>query len=283
MMNRVRKDATPLKTTTLVGLLALTLLACSLTLPGATSAPASATPVFDEAQAAPDGWLDIAPGVAYREEAIRPSAGPSLMMQMVRFDPAQVSFRVHYRSADPLQLTGWQAQLDGALAFINASFFDEDNRALGLLVSDGQAQGQSFVGFGGMFQVDAGGVAHVRSLVQEPYRPAAFQQVVQGFPMLVEPGGVPASTGNGFDTPARRTAIAQDKSGRIYFFSTGPGEMSLRALQNWLLTTDLNLDVAVNLDGGQSSLLFLRLPGRDPLRVPGLNKVPVVLAVYPRS
>ncbi len=99
--------------------------------------------------------------------------GPSL----VRIDPAVVTFRVHYSPDDPHTINGWRDVLPQAAVILNGSFFDEMTEALGLLVSDGQFFGQSFVGFGGMFQVTASGRA----------RAIAGQRTVPG--RIVVPGG----------------------------------------------------------------------------------------------
>jgi hypothetical protein len=98
--------------------------------------------------------------------------------------------------------------------------------------------------------------------------------------MLVEYGGIEAATGQGFDTPARRTMIAQEYSGHILLFSTANGHLSLREAQRWLLNSGLNINIAFNLDGGKSTMLIVRPSVGDTLHIPAFSKIPVVLAVY---
>jgi hypothetical protein len=108
-----------------------------------------------------------------------------------------------------------------------------------------------------------------------------YEQVVQGFPLYIEPGGEPAATGRGFDDPSRRTAIAQDAEGNILIFSTRDGLITLREMQRWLLESGLNLDAAFNLDGGKSVGIYLELE-EEPLLYSSVEPVPVVIAAYPR-
>ena len=197
---------------------------------------------------------------------------------MVRLDPAVVAFRVHYSPDDPRTLSDWRDGLPQAALVLKGSFFDETHRALGLLVSEGQIFGQSFVGFGGMFQVSASG-PRVRSLVGEPYQGETLMQAVQAFPMLIEAGGLLAPQGDGFDHRSRRTVIAQDGQGRILVAVIPDDLVSLADLQGWLITSDLNIYIALALDGGKSSGLIINTPDHSET-YPSLDKVPSVIAVY---
>ncbi|MBI5928254.1 MAG: phosphodiester glycosidase family protein [Chloroflexi bacterium] len=256
-------------------LLILTLLwmvtACSLSsTPQKTPSPVTNT-------ALPQTWTTTHPGVEYRTITVN----NKFDMVVVRLDPAQVYFRVHYYAGDPPDFSQWRTELANAVVFVNGNFFDENNQAIGLVVSDGNQYGYSLVDFGGMFEIDTNGMVRMRSLVQEPYQGEFLQQAVQGFPMLVKVGGVRAPTGEGFDVPSRRTIIAQDMQGRILLMSTGiSGTISLNDLQVWLLGSDLEINVAFNLDGGRSTALVLTRPGQDPLFIPPASDLPIMLAVY---
>jgi len=219
-------------------------------------------------------WATLAQGVERREMSIPTSKGKAVL---VRLDPTLVTIRVHYSPGSPLSLTSWRDQLTGAAVILNGAFFDESDHALGLLVSDGNFYGQSFAGFGGMFQVSDSGV-RVRSLVGEPYFGETLWQAVQGFPMLIEAGGVMAPQGDGFDQRSTRTWAAQDRSGRIIFGMT-QNLISLADLQTWLIGSDLDLTIAFGLDGGRSTGMIINTPGHDETYLP-LDKLPSVIAVY---
>ncbi|MCQ3930965.1 MAG: hypothetical protein DPW16_10945 [Chloroflexi bacterium] len=247
--------------------------ACSLSsTPQETSSPSTTnTP-------SPATWTATLPGVEYRTMSYK----NQFEMTVVRIDPTQVFFRVHYYAGDPRSFSHWRSELAGAAVFVNGNFFDENDQAIGLVVADGAQYGFSLLDFGGMFQIDASGIIRMRSLAEEPYQGELLQQAVQGFPMLIKAGGVRAPSGEGFDTPSRRTVIAQDMQGRILLMSTGLfGTISLNDLQVWLLDSGLEINAAFNLDGGRSTAMMLARPGQDSLLIPSVSDLPVILAVYP--
>ena len=228
------------------------------------------------------GWVSIDSGAEYRTFRVHPSKGIAFDMHVVRLDPTQAQFRVHYRPDDPLTSVRWRSELDNPLVFINANFFAENNQAIGLVVTDGIPYGASLVGYGGMFQTDTEGNAWVRSLTREPYQNESFYQVIQSFPMLIEPDGVPASTGQGFDVAARRSVIAEDRSGNILLMTTGTvGQINFYDLQYWLLNSGLDLNIAFALDGGKSTAMFIA-NGDDSVHIPAFSALPTILAVYGR-
>ncbi len=259
----------------------LLLLAPGCTLTRATIPPPTPTPTSAPTPVSGDGWETVRPGIEQRTARV-PGQGPfGAQAMIVRVDPALATFQVAYRPGDPLSLSEWRAALPGAAVIVNGGFFDEFNRALGLVVSEGQAYGQSFSEFGGMFQVTEAG-PRVRSLVSEPYLGEPLWHAVQSFPMLIEAGGVLAPRGDGFDVPARRTIIAQDGAGRILLIVTPLSEVSFSAAQDWLLSADLDVRIALALDGGRSTGLALdHVEGPDDL-YPAFDRLPSVIAVFPR-
>jgi hypothetical protein len=203
---------------------------------------------------------------------------------LVRIDPSRYAFRIAYAPDNPSSVSEWQAQT-GALAIINASFFQPDYQTAGLLAADGEVFGLSFdqidaeyYGFSGMFSV-TDGLPTLRKLGTVPYQPGEpLEQAVQGLPMLLEAGGVPVS----FDLPdrvARRTVIAIDRSGAVLLISLPWSMVSLYELRDWLAAAaDLELDAALNLDGGPSTGMMLQA-GAWSLAFDSFSKVPSVLLV----
>ena len=225
-------------------------------------------------------WETLAPGM---ERRFYSPGGEYGLTQFValRIDPLQYTFSAHYRPGAPLSLTGWRDALPGAVAFVNANYFDPENHALGLVVADGVPYGHAYQQFGGMLQVQSG-IVRVRSTLLEPYVGEALDQAVQAFPMLITAGQASFDNPKG-DRVARRTVVGQDKEDRIILITTTSlSGMKLVDLSKYLATTDLQLVNAVNLDGGASSLLALNLPDQPPYFIPSFDPVPTVLAVYPR-
>ena len=163
------------------------------------------------------GWKTLAPGLEQR--SYRPGSDyPLTQIVALRIDPAYYRFRVHYRPGSPLNLSVWRAELPGAVAFVNANYFDPQYQALGLVVADGVTYGQAYQGMGGMLQVANGGV-RVRSTLLEPYLGEPLEQAVQAFPMLITNGQASFSNSQN-DRITRRTVAGQDTQGRIVLLVT---------------------------------------------------------------
>lgn len=268
-------------------LMSVGLLACSLTSsakPTPSSAPTSALLFYTPPASEPNlenGWIPVQEGIERRDFRVTsPFAFQPFTLVAVRIDPQKTVFRAHYTPTEWLTIRDWATELGKPLVVVNANFFTSGGEAVGLVVADGQSYGYSLDGYGGMLEVTHHQAVRIRSLVNEPFQNERFLQVVQGFPLLIERGGQPASTGAGFDDPARRTMLAQDKQGRILIMITPLGQLTLRNAQKWLYNTaDLEIDIAFGLDGGKSTGLFLNTPEGE-IFYPSIDPVAVVLAVY---
>lgn len=198
-------------------------------------------------------------------------------LYLLRLEPEQFRFEIAYQPGAPKGLLEWQAET-GALIVVNGGFFTEANEATGLTIINGQASGIGYADFGGMLAVtDAGPEIHW--LVERPYTPdEPLQYALQSFPMLIKPGGVlgyPDEDGS----PARRTVIGMDGNGRFLIILSRRSSFTLHQLSAWLTTSDLGLDVALNLDGGTSSGLILATPREELLP---FVLLPAVITIYPR-
>jgi len=225
------------------------------------------------------GWQSIAPGVEYRELKID-HGDRSDRLRMARIDPAQTQLRVLYDPDRPRRVSEWLSA-SNALVAVNGNFFDPQNQALGLVIQDGQRRGGVvYEGFGGMFAVN-GDEVRVRWNVDEPYTGEPLTHALQNFPMLVLPGGAanPDIDDNG--RRSLRTAVGQDRSGRVVFVVSPGLTFTLTEFGQWLAASDLDLNAALNLDGGTSSGLVLR-SGQRNLGVDSWVPVPDVIAVEPK-
>jgi exopolysaccharide biosynthesis protein len=207
------------------------------------------------------------------------SANRTSEASVVRVDPALLRFRVAYAPDMPLTLQRWHEQ-NNALVTINGGFFDAQNRTTSLLISDGVVSGESYVGRGGLFAVDAAGAVTVRYLAEQPYDPAeAWLHALEGWPMLVRPGGVLAYTFEDAER-ARRSVLAIDQEGQILLIAVATPTLTLRELAEWLASSDLAIDAAINLDGGSSTGLLLAGPQQSE-RIDAFVPLPIVLMVLP--
>jgi hypothetical protein len=196
---------------------------------------------------------------------------------IVRIDPAQIRLRVAYAPDRPRGLRGWFEERR-PLAAINGSFFTPENQATALIVSDGSASGTSYTGFGGMLSVAPDGGVSLRALSDQPYDPGEpLEQALQSFPMLVFPGGVPAQIEDD-GRRARRSAVAIDRAGRLLLLVSPTSDFTLRGLADWLSQSDLDVDRALNLDGGSSTGLYLS-DGVLHEEIDSFGPLPIVLLI----
>jgi hypothetical protein len=240
-------------------------------------APVTASPL------PPDpAWTLIQPGLERRViEVYNASNQPVESVYIWRLDQSRFRLDVAYDDT-PRSLDAWQKETN-ALMVVNGGYYSISNETYyypdGLTIVDGQAFGRTF-NRGGMLAIDSTG-AELRWLAQEPYDPGEqLQAALQSFPILVEPGG---RLGFGPEREsharARRTVIAQDRDGRILFILTPKGYFTLHQLSVYLTESDLNLDIAINLDGGGSTGILIANPREliSPTR-----PIPFVILVHAR-
>jgi exopolysaccharide biosynthesis protein len=200
---------------------------------------------------------------------------------ILRLEPEKFRFDVAYLPV-PQSLEAWGAET-GALIVLNGGFFREENGIFiptGLTIVDEEVIGRSFGSFAGMFAITLDG-PELRWLAQQPYDSAEpLLAALQSFPMLVRPGGELGFAQEHEDNQrARRTVIGQDRDGRLLFIVASIGTFTLHELSAYLVGSDFNLDIAINLDGGPSSGLLLTDP---PEGVSALNLLPIVILVHAR-
>ncbi|MFT3890211.1 MAG: phosphodiester glycosidase family protein [Anaerolineales bacterium] len=228
-----------------------------------------------------EGWTTLQPGLERRLIQIKNDQGqPVETLHLWRLDQNEFHLDVAF-SSTPKSLQTWQQQTNASMV-VNGGYFSimsEVYTADGLTVLNGRASGHSFTS-GGMLAINERG-AELRWLNQRPYDPSeTLQAALQTFPMLVTPGG---QLGFGAErdnhVSARRTVIAQDRAGRILFILAPDGYFTLHNLSAYLTASDLELDIALNLDGGGSTGLLIADPHEE---IPSKVLLPFVILVYQR-
>ena len=143
---------------------------------------------------------------------------------------------------------------------------------------DGQASGVSYGDFAGMLAITAEG-PELRWLAERPYSPTEpLPYALQSFPVLVKPGGQLGFPDEDSHS-ARRTVVGMDGNGRFLLILSRRGNFTLHQISAWLAASDLNLDIALNLDGGPSSGLLLANPQEN---LSSLASLPSVIIIFPR-
>ncbi len=240
----------------------LSLLLCLLIFPLAScdilpSVTVSITPAASSSNGTQlNVWNRVATGVEVRYEDWKNSDGDDDTVTIVRFDLHKIKLSVGYQPGQPLSMNDW-TQLEHPLAIINGGYFDQQFHATALVVSNGKVSGQSYTGFGGMLSVDTRGSISLRSLRQQPYNPNSEQlvQATQSSPVLMSGGK--RTQFNADASQTRRSIVAMDKQGRLLFIVSPNQIFSLDELADQLVSSDLSIEIALNLDGGSSTGLYV--------------------------
>ncbi|HEY4386033.1 MAG TPA: phosphodiester glycosidase family protein [Ktedonobacteraceae bacterium] len=263
----------------LLSLLIVSLLACSIApdvnMPGI--AIGSATPSGENGPQKLNIWEQAAPGIEIRYEHWKSPGDNEDTVAITRLDLKKVHLSVGYAPTKPLDMGTWMKQT-GALAMINGGYFDKNNQPTGLLVSNGQAVGTSYIGFGGMLAVDSQGNVTLRSLKQQPYDPNTeqLQQATQSSPMLMINGQRTQFEAD--SVSQRRSVIAIDKQGRLLLIASPNQSFTLDELADLLVSSDLSIETALNLDGGASTGLYVNGPGQK-ISIDAFTPLPIVIIV----
>lgn len=245
--------------------------------------PVAAEPTLDVSE-----WVPIAPGVSRRYVTIALDDGDaSTTMYALKLDPRQVLFQVHYEQGVARSINDWRLETQADVV-VNGGFFTSEYSAVGRLIEDGILYGfaldygERSAGVPGMFTVLDDGLVNLYSVGRNQYRPRDLDiwQAIESYPMLVLPGGQPQFRTETYKY-ARRTAIGIDNEGDVIIMVVDQPVFTLYTFGRWLAASDLNLDMALNLDGGRSSGISV-VTGPESITIPSFVDVVSVLSVSSR-
>jgi len=228
------------------------------------------------------GWAMLQEGLEKRViHLLDENHQPLEELHILRIDPDYYQFSVLYQEI-PKTLAEWQKITD-ALILVNGGFFRIEGDTYvptGLSIVDGKVIGNSYGDYAGMLVITDTGPG-LRWMAQEPYIPGEpIKSALQSFPILVKPGGEAGFPVQYEDNhKARRSVIGEDKDGQILLMVAPLGYFTLHQLSLYLAESDLNLELAINLDGGPSSGLWIAEPYEV---IPAYSPLPIVIAVHQR-
>ncbi len=234
------------------------------------------TALPETTESSASGWLDLADGLQWRK--LLPDGDELAQLIVVRINPQEYQFRAIYRPGQPLSLSRWRELAGDASVIVNANFFDTNYKALGLVVSDGASHGSAYRNRGGTFLTRNGEAMVIAGRSETLPAIGEIEQAAQGFPLLVEQGRQAYFAATGGER-TRRTLIGIDKQGNVLIMVAPFLGLSLADLSAYLPMTDLDIDTAINLDGGGSTMIALP---RADYSLASLDPVPTILAVYAR-
>jgi len=233
-------------------------------------------------------WRTLQKGVELRTVALeRAEPNYALELKLARFDPKQIAPRVLH--AGQWLLKGADAKTfaekSGALAAINASYFDERGRPLAYLKTAAQEINRAVSRhslYTGVFGVGDGGPFVVH---RDEFQPAQASEALQSGPLLLH-RGAPMEISVGLGRFARRAVIGIDKQGRMIVAVTDAlmGGMNFAELQELFANPKWQLETPelLNLDGGGSAQLYIKA-GKFEDWLPGTTEVPVSVGFFAKS
>lgn len=243
--------------------------------------PAPGKPLFAEEI----GWKKVAKDLEIADLYVNTDSLFSSHISLVRTTLSD--FRATVIRAADYGLKGSSARtlckLSKSTVCVNANFFDESGKPLGLVVSRGIIHNKIHKGgklLNGILKVSR---QTVRILPRENFEFVSVLEAVQSGPVLIRDGkkltDIPEA-----QSQSRRAGVCIDKDGHFVIFCTSSniGGISIGQLQNILLSEGFNCTDALNFDGGGSAQLFVNtISGSEEpeIDLPGRDTVPVVLSL----
>ncbi len=244
-------------------------------------------------------WQAIGKGLSFARLEILDKKEIVESLAVVRIDPNLNAFRIFH--GPPQSLSAWQ-ETTGAAVLVNGSYFTKDWQPCGLVISDGKMYGpRRNAAMRGMFVAEPRGVspdlprATILDLVAHPVdiNTLPWTQGLMSFPLLLDSRG--RLRVKKTDLQAQRSLIATDRQGNILICHTAGDYFTLYELARFLKASPLEIDTALNLDGGSKAQLAIRTPEFTFTAPSALERrardwfddeaslLPTVIGVFPRQ
>jgi exopolysaccharide biosynthesis protein len=248
-------------------------------------APALAQPLTE-----PLAWDKLSSGLEQTNFKINGDSIISSSIAIVRSD--MQSHRIATIRASEY---GWKhatvqalCKASGAVACINANFFDEQGKPLGLVISRGIIHQKIHKGGGLLTGILFVTPKSVGVAYRDTFSSESVVEAVQAGPRLVSKGAIV----EGLKESARSSnlsGICIDAEQRVSIFRVTSGVFggSLLQLQNVLTQPQIGCVEALNFDGGGSSSMYIsgEIQGHAGAvreeNFPGTDEVPVAIGLFP--
>lgn len=224
----------------------------------------------------PPRFATVAPGIAYATFEAQPDDADAFAGHAFNVDLEVADLRLIPAGAPSLRRTVPEIVASyPAVVAINASFFDVDGKAMGLALDEGRIMvGAKRRTWGALVVNDRNARVVLGADITDD---RAYRLVVQGIPRLVVDGKVQPVK----PQVAERTAVCARGNVIVLVVSTKAETTPFaRFLADPPDQGGLGCRDALNLDGGPSTQLVVKLPGLS-LSVPGGWGVPNALVVTP--
>ena len=209
-------------------------------------------------------WRELAPGAEFATVRGEPFCRTgSTTIAVLRLDPARTRLRVRHFSREPegrpLAISEWQRR-SGALAAFNAGQYYHDYSYMGLLATEGRlvSRRPHPTYRAALVAGPRGGGPGARVLDLSRERLDAdslgWAEVAQSFMLFDRAGTVRVRRS---DQVAPRTAVAEDRHGRLVVLTT-EGGYTLWDFAQLLQRSPLDLALAMAMDGGREAEMLVR-------------------------
>jgi exopolysaccharide biosynthesis protein len=230
-------------------------------------------------------WNTLNPGLEFSRLSLHSGTVFSSSMILLRADSSY-----SLRAIRATQF-GWNrasvkalCKAAGADACINANFFDEQGRALGLVVSRGIIYNKMHHGGGTLTGVLYSTDKETRIVHRDSFSFNGALEAIQAGPRLLV-DGKPIEGVKDSSSSSNLSGVCIDANRRLVLFRVNAGVFggSLNGLQKNLLRPDIGCVDALNFDGGGSSQLFISADAtslENDESLPGEDDVPVAMGFF---
>jgi hypothetical protein len=195
-------------------------------------------------------WRALRPGFEVAQLPVLVGKQEADRILLARIDPARYRFQVRNDPSGRRRLDDWMADLR-PLMVINGSFYDRAGRPATPAVIDGAPAGPARYDANQGAFVSSRQSTRIVDLARQDWRAAlrGSDSAMVSYPLLLaEDGSSRAPVGTGW--LANRSFLGQDRQGRILLGTTQGAFFSLDRLADFLRRAPLDLDLALDLDGG---------------------------------
>ena len=233
-------------------------------------------------------WKPIGRGIEFRKIVMqRIDPAYAMELKLLRLDSQFIIPRVLYAAQFQLKSANAKmfAEKTGALAAINANYFDERGRPLAYLKTADKEINRAVSKHGlytGVFGLSQSGpfVTH-----RDEFQPSQAGEALQSGPLLLH-RSASVEVLSGLGRYARRSVIAIDKQDRMLIGASDGviGGLSFAELQELFTQPKWQMEAIelLNLDGVGSSQLYVK-SGSFEEWLPGTSEVPVAIGFFNKS
>ena len=210
--------------------------------------------VKDISQTQYSDWTAASKGLDIKQFLV----GDQNLVTVLRIDNNSFEWAIAQDTFNTKLVSTWRQQLKADVA-INGGYFDENNESTGYLFINDKSFGNLSLdgrnGYTGMLTIKDGKPA-LRYLPDENFsKDEDIDFALQTFPTLIYNGKSLIEKDSG--KTARRTVLAKGNDQKFYIIIS-EFFISLFELADWLENSEINLAIAMNLDGGPSTGLIVK-------------------------